>query len=306
MADPPPRFITPDGFARIRAEYKELFGTERPKLVETISWAAANGDRSENGDYIYGRKKLREIDRRLSHLARIMKAAKVVDPSNQGARDQIRFGATVELADEDDNRRTLTIVGFASALFILISKYGFSDVPGASADPSRVAAQVVSGLGFIGGGLVFVRRDAVRGLTTAAVVWLTAAVGMAAGAGLWLLALLVTAGHFVIVYGFTPLAARLSRRLVGIQQVRLTYRDGEGVLRRALAECTSRGFAVRKLETAPQGDEPGRRDDETVVRRVSVRLTVEGRGRATDLAAWLSDIDGVLAVTAGDVDEEAD
>ena len=111
MADPPPRFITPDGFARIRAEYEELFGTERPKLVETISWAAANGDRSENGDYIYGRKKLREIDRRLSHLARIMKAAKVVDPSNQGARDQIRFGATVELADEDDNRRTLTIVG---------------------------------------------------------------------------------------------------------------------------------------------------------------------------------------------------
>ena len=111
MADPPPRFITPEGFARIRSEYEELFGTERPKLVETISWAATNGDRSENGDYIYGRKKLREIDRRLSHLARIMKAAKVVDPSTQGARDQIRFGATVELADEDDNRRTLTIVG---------------------------------------------------------------------------------------------------------------------------------------------------------------------------------------------------
>ena len=73
-----------------------------------------------------------------------------------------------------------------------------------------MAAQVVSGLGFIGGGLVFVRRDAVRGLTTAAVVWLTAAVGMAAGAGLPLLAVLVTAGHFVIVYGFTPLSRRLS------------------------------------------------------------------------------------------------
>jgi transcription elongation factor GreB len=111
MADSPPRFITPDGFARIRAEYEELFGVERPKLVETIAWAAANGDRSENGDYIYGRKRLRELDRRLSHLSRIMKAAKVVDPATQTARDQVRFGATVELADEDDNRRTLTIVG---------------------------------------------------------------------------------------------------------------------------------------------------------------------------------------------------
>ena len=111
MADTPPRFITPQGFARVRAEYEELFGTERPKLVETIAWAAENGDRSENGDYIYGRKKLREVDRRLSHLSRIMKAAKIVDPATQSSRDQVRFGATVELADEDDERRTLTIVG---------------------------------------------------------------------------------------------------------------------------------------------------------------------------------------------------
>jgi transcription elongation factor GreB len=111
MADSPPRFITPQGFARIRAEYEKLFGIERPKLVETIAWAAANGDRSENGDYLYGRKRLRELDRRLSHLSRIMKAAKVVDPAEQPTRDQVRFGATVELADEDDNRRSVTIVG---------------------------------------------------------------------------------------------------------------------------------------------------------------------------------------------------
>jgi transcription elongation factor GreB len=111
MSNPQPRFITPAGFARIRAEYEELFAVERPKLVETISWAAANGDRSENGDYIYGRKKLREIDRRLGYLAKVMKSAKVVDPRTQGSLDQVRFGATVELADEDDNRRTLTIVG---------------------------------------------------------------------------------------------------------------------------------------------------------------------------------------------------
>jgi transcription elongation factor GreB len=111
MTGAPPRFITPDGFARIRAEYEELFGIERPKIVELVSWAASLGDRSENADYLYGKKRLREIDRRLSHLSRIMKAAKVVDPASQTARDQVRFGATVELADDDDKRRTLTIVG---------------------------------------------------------------------------------------------------------------------------------------------------------------------------------------------------
>ena len=106
-----PRFITPEGLARIRAEYDQLFGVERPKVVEVVSWAASLGDRSENADYLYGKKRLREIDRRLSHLARIMKAAKVVDPAKQEVREQVRFGATVELADEDDKRRTITIVG---------------------------------------------------------------------------------------------------------------------------------------------------------------------------------------------------
>jgi transcription elongation factor GreB len=111
MADSPPRFMTPEGFARIRCEYDELFSVERPKVVETVSWAASLGDRSENADYIYGKRRLREIDRRLAYLAKVMKQAKVVDPAKQEARDQIRFGATVELADKNDDRRTLTIVG---------------------------------------------------------------------------------------------------------------------------------------------------------------------------------------------------
>ncbi len=111
MSDRPPRFITPHGFARIRAEYEQLFSTDRPTLVETIAWAAANGDRSENGDYIYGRKRLREIDRRLSYLSKVMKSAKVVDPARQEQRDTVRFGATVELADEEDERRIITLVG---------------------------------------------------------------------------------------------------------------------------------------------------------------------------------------------------
>jgi transcription elongation factor GreB len=111
MSDRPPRFITPQGFARLRAEYEELFAVERPKIVEVVSWAASLGDRSENADYLYGKKRLREIDRRLSYLSKVMKAAKVVDPSKQEQRDTVRFGATVELADEDDERRTVTLVG---------------------------------------------------------------------------------------------------------------------------------------------------------------------------------------------------
>jgi transcription elongation factor GreB len=111
MAGERSNIISPAGFAALRAEYDALLGEERPKLVEIISWAAGNGDRSENGDYIYGRKRLREIDRRLAFLARRMKAARVVDPAAQADKDRIRFGATVELADEDDARRTVTLVG---------------------------------------------------------------------------------------------------------------------------------------------------------------------------------------------------
>jgi len=106
-----PNYITPAGYAALRAEYEQLFGTERPALVETIAWAAGNGDRSENGDYIYGRKRLREIDRRLGWLAKRMKAAKVVDPAAAQDRDRAWFGATVTIADEHDNQRVLTLVG---------------------------------------------------------------------------------------------------------------------------------------------------------------------------------------------------
>ncbi|KIU29248.1 transcription elongation factor GreB [Sphingomonas melonis] len=106
-----PNYITPAGYAALRGEYDRLFATERPALVETIAWAAGNGDRSENGDYIYGRKRLREIDRRLGWLAKRMKAAKVIDPARTEDRSRVWFGATVTIADEDDNQRVLTLVG---------------------------------------------------------------------------------------------------------------------------------------------------------------------------------------------------
>jgi transcription elongation factor GreB len=106
-----PNYITPAGYKALREEYEALFGVERPKLLETIAWAAANGDRSENADYQYGRKRLREIDRRINFLSKRMKSAKVTDPSHQPDRSRVWFGATVTLADEDDNRRIVTLVG---------------------------------------------------------------------------------------------------------------------------------------------------------------------------------------------------
>ncbi|MBX7500056.1 transcription elongation factor GreB [Qipengyuania sp. YG27] len=103
--------VTPAGYAAMKARYDHLLGTERPEIVEIVSWAAGNGDRSENGDYLYGRKRMREIDRELGHLARRMKAARVIDPSEQPDKSRAFFGATVTLADEDDEERVVTLVG---------------------------------------------------------------------------------------------------------------------------------------------------------------------------------------------------
>ena len=107
--DGPP--ITPSGMAALRARYDHLLGTERPAITEIVSWAAGNGDRSENGDYLYGRKRMREIDRELAFLARRMKALRVIDPQQQPDRTRAWFGATVTIADDDDVRRTVTLVG---------------------------------------------------------------------------------------------------------------------------------------------------------------------------------------------------
>ena len=107
-AGPP---ITPAGMAALKARYDHLLGTERPAIVEIVSWAAGNGDRSENGDYLYGRKKMREIDRELAHLIKRMKALRVVDPAAQVDRSRVFFGARVTIADEDDNSQIVQLVG---------------------------------------------------------------------------------------------------------------------------------------------------------------------------------------------------
>jgi putative Mg2+ transporter-C (MgtC) family protein len=211
------------------------------------------------------------------------------------------IGMEREIRQKSAGLRTHTLVGFASALIMLVSKYGFTDVlgPHVSLDPSRVAAQIVSGLGFIGGGLIFVRRDAVKGLTTAAVIWLTAAVGMAAGSGLWVLAVVVTAGHFLVVFGFAPIAARLPRSKYAPSRIRLTYVDGRGVLRRALAVCTEQRFTMGELTVDHRASEenPG---------TAGVWLNVHGTGSVANLTASLAEVDGVLAVTGDDANNEYD
>jgi transcription elongation factor GreB len=108
-------YMTPEGFAALRAEHRQLLKVERPKIVEVVSWAAGNGDRSENGDYIYGKKRLREIDRRVRFLSKRLEAAEVVDPAQRTNFDQVFFGATVTYANQDDALRTITIVGIDEA-----------------------------------------------------------------------------------------------------------------------------------------------------------------------------------------------
>lgn len=104
-------YITPAGYARLRDELRSLLDAERPKVVEIVSWAASNGDRSENGDYIYGKKRLREIDRRIRFLGKRLDAAEVVDPSAQYGNERVYFGATVVYEEADGVRREVTIVG---------------------------------------------------------------------------------------------------------------------------------------------------------------------------------------------------
>jgi len=108
-------YMTPCGFAAMQEELRQLMRVERPKVVEVVSWAAGNGDRSENGDYIYGKKRLREIDRRIHYLTKKLETAEVVDPKQQKNRAQIFFGATVTYVRMDDSKHTVTLVGIDEA-----------------------------------------------------------------------------------------------------------------------------------------------------------------------------------------------
>lgn len=214
------------------------------------------------------------------------------------------IGLEREMRQKSAGMRTYTLVGVGAALFMLISKYGFTDVmsPGrVMLDPSRVAAQIVSGIGFLGAGIIFVRRDSVRGLTTAAGVWLTAAVGAAAGAGLPLIAALSTGIYLVVTLVFPALTRHLPSSATAISAIQVRYPDGRGILRDVLEQVTVRGFAIDELSTARAGN--GRALDSRPGAQPMVKVTmqVHGKGQLNDLAAGLSELPGVHAVVADDV-----
>jgi putative Mg2+ transporter-C (MgtC) family protein len=189
--------------------------------------------------------------------------------------------------------RTQTIVGTSSALIMLVSKYGFGDVlpgHGIELDPSRVAAQVVSGIGFLGAGIIITRRGAVHGLTTAAAVWESAAIGLATGAGLLLLAVAVVALHFVSALAFSAVERQLKSRLSGTLRLQIVYDNGQGVLREILHTCGQRNWQLTELEA----------DEGNIDRdQVAVSMTLSGNGIG-NAAQVLGEIDGVSAVLNAD------
>lgn len=193
--------------------------------------------------------------------------------------------------------RTHTLVGVGAALIMVVSKYGFFDVVGTdiNLDPSRVAAQIVSGIGFIGGGLIFVRRDLVRGLTTAATIWLAAAVGMAAGAGLLLIATFVTGIYLLIALGFPPLLRMLPRPRFANSVLRVAYEDGRGLLRTIVQVCTSKGHHVVDLELV-RGEQRRVAAEGTGRREVIVLIELEGPRDPGPLVHELASLAGVFEV----------
>jgi putative Mg2+ transporter-C (MgtC) family protein len=182
---------------------------------------------------------------------------------------------------------------------VLVSKYGFNDVlsPGRSVvDPSRVAAQILTGIGFIGAGLIFVRRNSVHGLTTAAGVWLTAAVGAAAGAGLPVIAALGTAGYFFVPVALRALGEVVPRSSTAVSTLRVRYHAGQGTLRRVLDEVSGRGSTVDEFSTGPA---PGGGYGALLV---ELTIQLHGRRSVNDLAAHLAQLDGVDGAAASDIE----
>lgn len=229
-------------------------------------------------------------------------------------------GLEREIRQKSAGLRTYTLVGVSAALFMLVSKYGFTDVLVTGRvvlDPSRVAAQIVSGIGFIGGGVIFMRRDIVRGLTTAASVWLTAALGMACGAGLPVLAVTTTIIHFIIMFVFPRLAVYLPRSKRTATRLRVSYQGGRGLLRDILVACTQLRFAIDHVDVA-QGKAAAENTeraqalaeideidvDESGQGLVSLSMQVKGKRPVSHLIARLSEIDGVVQV--GSLSEDTD
>ena len=229
-------------------------------------------------------------------------------------------GLEREVRQKSAGLRTYSLVGVSAALFMLVSKYGFMDVlenGRVVVDPSRVAAQIVSGIGFIGGGVIFMRRNVVRGLTTAASVWLTSALGMACGAGLPVLAVATTVGYFLIMFAYPKLVMRfLPREQAATTRVRIGYKDRAGLLQSILVTCTELRFVIEHVDVdraSPEtsmreeaqdlADLEGREIEPARDGMVTLTLQVSGKQPVPQLIARLSEMAGVVrasSVESGD------
>lgn len=220
------------------------------------------------------------------------------------------IGLEREFNQKSAGLRTHTLVGLGAALFMVISKYGFTDISGEtgySLDGSRVAAQVASGVGFLGAGLIFVRRDTVRGLTTAASIWLVAAVGMAAGAGMFFIAPGVVVAYLLVVAGIAPLTQRMPHSKSSRRALMIRYVDGKGVLRHIIMTIAEHGLRVSDLEMRTDLFEAlPARAPETWTRHQDIILKLTGSPRAVENSVIaLNLVEGVERISVTDVDDPA-
>lgn len=252
----------------------------------------------------------------------MMPEAGVLEDSGQGWLQVVEFGVALllssliglerEIRQKAAGLRTYTTVGVGAALFTLVSKYGFSDVLNSGTvvlDPSRMAAQIVSGVGFIGAGMIFVHRGSVQGLTTAATIWLTAGVGAAAASGLPVLAALATASYFFVSYVMRPLAHRLSVLKSVPSTYRVAYLPRSGLPQELLKECERAGFTVTAVRTTVAAGEGGGATDLSGVPGngggiVELLIAVVGREQRGSLTVRLAEISGVLACARDTLNEE--
>ena len=209
------------------------------------------------------------------------------------------IGLERQLRGKSAGLRAQSIAGTSSALIVLISKYGFAEVLSAGKvvlDPSRVAAQIVSGIGFLGAGLIIMRGGAVRGLTTAASIWESAAIGLAAGAGLTVLAMAANALHFVIMLGLTPLRQWIFARGLADHTVTVTYLDGQGVLRDVFAARTANDWAITSSDVIRHGHRSSREDELVSAAAEHLGDRLARRVQQHPRPAFLGTINGVTRI----------
>lgn len=206
------------------------------------------------------------------------------------------IGAEREFFTKSAGMRTTALVGLGSTVFTVVSREGAWIMPGmaiTNADGSRVAAQIVSGIGFLGAGLIFVRRDAVRGLTTAAAMWLVASVGMAAGAGLPDVAITATVLYLAVTAGFRPLSRRMPHTQSSNNSITVTYEDGHGVLRHLMEAIGGHGVSVTDLQILS-----GEQSKADGTQLQTVRIDVQGnRAALAQLSGELGSVSRVHRIS---------